>query len=78
MTLQFINKGKLLHLLNVKVSSTISLLLNLVERMFAIQQRNDEEKRKYAKEHEIKLIEISYKNKKYEIVESILRNNHII
>ena len=48
------------------------------ERRFAIQQRNDEEKRKYAKEHEIKLIEISYKNKKYEIVESILRNNHII
>lgn len=48
------------------------------ERRFAIQQRNDEEKRKYAKEHEIKLIEISYKNKKYETVESILRDYLII
>ena len=48
------------------------------ERRFAIQQRNDEEKRKYAKEHEIKLLEISYKNKKYETVESILRNQLII
>ena len=48
------------------------------ERRFAIQQRNDEEKRKYAKEHEIKLLEISYKNKKYETVESILRDQLII
>ena len=48
------------------------------ERRFAIQQRNDEEKRKYAEEHGIKLIEISYNNKKYETIESILRDNHII
>lgn len=48
------------------------------ERRFAIQQRNDEEKRKYAKEHAIKLLEISYKNKKYETVESILRDQLII
>lgn len=48
------------------------------EHRFAIQQRNDEEKRKYAKEHEIKLLEISYKNKKYETVESILRDQLII
>ena len=45
---------------------------------FAIQQRNDEEKRKYAKKKGIKLIEISYKNKKYEGVESILRDEGII
>ena len=43
--------------------------------MFA---KNDEEKRKYAKEHKIKLIEISYKNKKYETVESILRDQLVI
>ena len=48
------------------------------ERRFAIQQRNDEEKRKYAKKKGIKLIEISYKNKKYEVVESILRDQGII
>lgn len=36
------------------------------ERKFVIQQRNDEEKRKYAKAKDIKLIEISYKNKKYD------------
>ena len=48
------------------------------KRRFNIQQRNDEEKRKYAKEKEIKLIEISYKDKKYETVESILKDNNII
>lgn len=48
------------------------------ERRFAIQQRNDEEKRKYAKEKNIKLIEISYKDKKYETVKMILKNNGII
>lgn len=48
------------------------------ERRFSIQQRNDEEKRKYAKEKKIKLIEISYKDKKYEMVESILKLNNII
>ena len=48
------------------------------ERRFAIQQRNDEEKRKYAKDKNIKLIEISYKKKKYEIVEALLKEHHII
>lgn len=48
------------------------------ERRFVIQQRNDEEKRKYAKVKDIKLIEISYKDKKYDKVESILRDEHII
>lgn len=48
------------------------------ECRFAIQQKNDEKKREYAKEKNIKLIEISYKYKKYEIVESILKNNNII
>lgn len=48
------------------------------ERRFIIQQRNDEEKRKYAKEKNIKLIEISYKDKKYETVESILKKYNII
>lgn len=48
------------------------------ERRFAIQRRNDEEKRKYAKSKNIKLVEISYKNKKYEKIETILMNEHII
>lgn len=48
------------------------------ERRFSIQQRNDKEKRKYAEEKKIKLIEISYKDKKYETVESILKDNNII
>lgn len=48
------------------------------ERRFAIQQRNDEEKRKYAKDNNIKLIEISYKKKKYETVEALLKEHHII
>ena len=48
------------------------------ERRFVIQQRNDEKKREYAKDNDILLIEISYKNKKYEKVESILREHHII
>lgn len=48
------------------------------ERRFSIQQRNDEEKRKYAKEKKIKLIEIPYKQKKYEQVEEILKEQNII
>lgn len=36
----------------------------------AIQKRNDEKKRAYAKEKEIRLIEISYKNK--EVVERMV------
>lgn len=48
------------------------------EHRFAIQQRNDEEKRRYTKEKNIKLIEISYKDKKYETIELILKDNNII
>lgn len=48
------------------------------KRRFVIQQRNDEEKRKYAKDKNIKLIEISYKKKKYESIEKILKENGII
>lgn len=48
------------------------------EQRFVIQQRNDDEKRKYAKDHGIQLIEISYKKKKYETVEGILKDNGII
>lgn len=48
------------------------------ERGFFNQQRNDEKKRKYAEDNKIKLIEISYKNKKYEKIESILKDNGII
>ena len=48
------------------------------ESRFAVQLRNDEKKRQYAKEKGIKLIEISYKKKKYEAVESILREQGVI
>lgn len=48
------------------------------EYSFSIQQRNDEKKREYAKAHNIKLLEISYKSKKYETVEHILLENGII
>lgn len=45
---------------------------------FEIQKKNDKLKRKYAKEHEIELLEIPYKNKKFEQVKELLRENHII
>ena len=48
------------------------------ERRFAIQQMNDEKKRIYARKMSIPLIEIPYKKKKYEVVESILRESGII
>ena len=48
------------------------------EQSFIIQQRNDKTKRECAKNKNIKLIEISYKDKKYETVESILSNQNII
>lgn len=48
------------------------------ERQFEIQKKNDELKRKYAAEHGILLLELSYKDKKYEKVEEFLRNNNII
>lgn len=48
------------------------------ERQFEIQKKNDELKRKYATEHGILLLEIPYKNKKYEKVERFLRDNNVI
>ena len=42
------------------------------------QTENDNLKRKFVKNNNIKLIEISYKDKKYEKVEKILKNNNII
>ncbi len=48
------------------------------EVQFEIQKKNDERKRKYAAEHGISLLEITYKNKKYENVEKFLRANNII
>ena len=45
---------------------------------FAAQKRNDEIKREYVKRQHIPLVEISYKDKKYEKVEAILKENGII
>lgn len=45
---------------------------------FEVQKRNDALKRAYADEHGIPLYEISYKSKKYEDVESILKSKKII
>ena len=68
-----------MHLLNAKASSTISLLLNLVEREgLPFNKEMMKKSESMPEEHGIKLIEISYKNKKYETIESILRDNHII
>lgn len=43
-----------------------------------IQVQNDELKKEYIKKHNIELIEISYKDKQIEKIESILRNYNII
>ncbi len=43
-----------------------------------IQIKNDERKREYAHNHNIPLLEISYKDKKYEKVENILKEHKII
>ena len=48
------------------------------EEHFETQLKNDSLKRKYAEEHDIKLIEISYKTKKIEQIEEILRQEKII
>lgn len=45
---------------------------------FEKQLQNDNLKRKYTEEHNIKLIEISYNDKKYNKVEEILKENNII
>ena len=42
------------------------------------QVKNDERKRAFAQKHNIPLLEISYKDKKYEKVEAILRKEGII
>ncbi len=48
------------------------------ERQYKYQTENDNIKRQYARNHNIPLIEISYREKKYEKVEEILRKNGII
>ncbi len=48
------------------------------EEQFQIQVKNDLLKRQYAEERNIKLVEISYKTKKIEQVEEILRQQDII
>lgn len=48
------------------------------EQQFAIQIQNDELKRIYAKNNSIPLLEISYKDKKYEKIKDMLRRNNII
>ena len=45
---------------------------------FKKQIRNDDLKRKYADEHDISLIEISYKNKQYEQIEERLKKEGIL
>ena len=45
---------------------------------YKIQVENDELKREYAKKKNIPLIEISYKQKKFEKVEQILKNHNVI
>ncbi|MGL5434543.1 MAG: hypothetical protein ACRDBO_03980 [Lachnospiraceae bacterium] len=48
------------------------------QSQFDFQQYNDLKKRKYAKEHNIPLYEISYKNKSFKKVESFLKSKKII
>jgi hypothetical protein len=47
-------------------------------RQYHAQVRNDQLKKEYIQKHNIELIEISYKDKKIEKIESILRNHKII
>lgn len=48
------------------------------EIQYSIQTNNDQLKRAYATEHNIKLIEISYKDKDYDRIEEILKDEGII
>lgn len=48
------------------------------QEQFQNQIKNDSLKRQYAKEHSIKLIEISYKTKKIEQIEDILRRESVL
>lgn len=48
------------------------------KEQFEIQKKNDELKRKYATDHGITLLEIPYKNKKYENVKKFLKANAVI
>ena len=45
---------------------------------FESQIKNDELKREYAQKHHIELVEISYKDKKFERVSEILQSHGII
>lgn len=48
------------------------------EEQFQLQIKNDSLKRQYAKENNIKLIEISYKTKRIEQIEDILRKENVL
>lgn len=48
------------------------------ESQFKKQKANDELKKQYAMDHNIKLLEISYKDKRYDVVEKILIENKIL
>ena len=48
------------------------------EQSYREQKLNDERKREHCKKHSIHLIEISYKDKKIEKIEAILKSNGII
>lgn len=48
------------------------------KKQFENQQKNDELKRKYASKHKMTLLEISYKEKKYEKIKEFLQKNAII
>ena len=45
---------------------------------FAVQKEHDKRKREYAEKHNIKLVEISYKYRRYSDVLYILRKNGVI
>lgn len=48
------------------------------KKQFHIQQKNDEAKRNYTKNHNIKLVEISYKDKNIKVVQNILQKEGIL
>lgn len=48
------------------------------DEQFQSQIKNDSLKRQYVKEHKIKLIEISYKSKKINQIEDILRKEGVL
>ena len=65
--------------MNVKESNIISPVDEFGgQYQFENQIKNDKLKREDAKSHHIELVEISYKDKKYEFVIKLLQENEII